>query len=81
MVMASRADLRMQLDSTRAPEIMTTDERRDEVASILARGLVRAVHASRVRISKREKVFSDSDANDLDSQGNLSLTVASQPAG
>jgi hypothetical protein len=32
-------------DTTRNPDTMTADERRDEVAGILARGLVRALEA------------------------------------
>lgn len=34
-------------DTTRNPDTMTADERRDEVAGILARGLVRALEAIR----------------------------------
>lgn len=37
----------MPIDSTRDPENMTEAERRDEVASILARGLSRAIAATR----------------------------------
>lgn len=36
-------------DATREPETMTADERRDEVASILARGVIRAVRTARLR--------------------------------
>jgi hypothetical protein len=36
--------------SSRNPETMTPAEREDEIASILAQGLVRAVRANRTRI-------------------------------
>lgn len=37
--------LKHYADTTRKPDTMTSDERRDEVAGILARGLVRALQA------------------------------------
>ncbi|KAA0212122.1 MAG: hypothetical protein DYG94_15035 [Leptolyngbya sp. PLA3] len=66
----------MPIDSTRDPESMTEAERRDEVASILARGLVRAVAASRGRLGIR----SDPPPTCLDLSGDLPLSVAPRPS-
>lgn len=59
--------------STRDPETMTADERGDEVASILARGVVRAV--------REAAAYGDSPATCLDLSGDSSLTVAPRPRG
>lgn len=55
------------------PESMTADERADEIASLLARGLVRAV--------RDQRGAGDSPATCLDLSGDLSLTVAPRPRG
>jgi hypothetical protein len=67
----------MPIDRTRDPESMTEAERRDEVASILARGLVRAVAASRARAGIR----SDPAPTCLDLPGDTRLSVAPRPGG
>ncbi len=59
--------------STRDPERMTAEERTDEVASLLARGVVRAL--------KEARPFGDSPATCLDLSGKTSLTVAPRPRG
>ena len=59
--------------STPAPEKMTVEERADEVASILARGLVRAV--------RETAAHGGSPATRLDLSGDSSLTVAPRPRG
>ncbi len=59
--------------STRDPERMTAEERTDEVASLLARGVVRALQEARPR--------EDSPATCLDLSGKTSLTVAPRPRG
>lgn len=67
----------MPIDSTRDPESMTEAERRGEVASILARGLVRAVAASLGRVGIR----SDPPPTCLDLHGDPRLSVAPRPGG
>jgi hypothetical protein len=59
--------------STRDPERMTAEERADEVASLLARGVVRALQEARP--------LGDSPATSLDLSGETSLTVAPRPRG
>lgn len=63
--------------STRKPESMTPAERDAEIASILARGLVRAHRA------RREDAASsgDSRAEGLELSGDASLSVETRPAG
>jgi hypothetical protein len=60
---------------------MTSDERRREVASILAQGLLRYVRASRVG----DSVTTDAPAEDsqipLDLPAETRLSVAPRPAG
>lgn len=67
----------MPIESTRDPESMTEAERRDEVGSILGRGLVRAVSASRACAGFR----SDPAPTCLDLPGDLRLSVAPRPGG
>lgn len=71
----------MPADSTRDPESMTADERRDEVASILARGLVRSIVAERARTSRTSGVLADCCQTCLELSGDLPLSVAPRPAG
>jgi len=59
--------------STRDPERMSADERTEEVASLLARGVVRALQEARS--------LGDSPATCLDLSGETSLTVAPRPRG
>lgn len=63
--------------STRKPESMTTEERDTEIASILARGLVRA---HRARDQKTED-SGESRAEGLELTGDPSLSVETRPAG
>ena len=67
--------------SNRDPESMTSDERRREVAGILAQGLLRCVRASRAG----DSVTTDASAEDaqipLDIPAETRLSVAPRPAG
>lgn len=71
----------MPADSTRDPESMTADERRDEIASILARGLVRSIVANRDRTSRASGDPADCGRSCLELPGHLPLSVAPRPAG
>lgn len=68
------------VDTTRKPESMTVAERRDEVASILARGLVRTVRDARNRTSFPVKKVSEAGRDGLELRDYGGLTVAPQPA-
>lgn len=68
---------RRAMDTTRDPETMTADERRDEVASILACGLVRAVGAARARAGIRP----DCGQTCLELSGDPRLSEAPRPGG
>jgi len=63
--------------STRKPESMTPAERDAEIASILARGLVRAHRARR----ENEANSAESRAEGLELSGDASLSVETRPAG
>lgn len=67
----------MPIDSTRDPESMTEAERRDEVARILARGLVRAVAEARASA----RIRPDLAPTCLDLPGDPRLSVAPRPGG
>jgi len=69
------------VDTTRNPETMTAAERRAEIASILARGVVRAIRASRGPISALEDEAEERGGTCLDLRGDLPLSVAPRPAG
>jgi len=69
------------VDSTRNPETMTVAERRAEVASILARGLVRAVRNAKVGTSSAEQKVSESGDSGLAFPTDSPLSVAPRPAG
>lgn len=71
----------MPPDSTPDPESMTADERRDEVVSILARGLRRSVVASRARTSRVSGDLEDCGRTCLELPGDLPLSVAPRPGG
>ena len=69
------------MDVTRKPETMTETERRRELTSIFARGLLRSIrHARACHTRAAEK---DSEAGDtgLDLSANSPLSVAPRPAG
>lgn len=67
----------MPIDTTRDPESMTEAERRDEVSSILARGLVRAVAEARANARIRPGLAPTC----LDLHGDPRLSVAPRPGG
>ena len=67
--------------STADPETMTADERRFEVASILARGLLRRVHAAKTTDLTPPKTVSKEPQNCLDVLAETRLSVAPRPAG
>lgn len=72
------------MNSNHNPESMTADERRAEVAGLLARGLLRAVRDARSRTSSAsEKVSESGESSEtcLDSSGDLPLSVAQRPTG
>ncbi len=71
----------MPIDSARDPESMTEAERRDEVVSILARGLVRSVVANRARTSRVSGELANCGPTCLELPGDLPLSVASRPGG
>lgn len=71
----------MPADFTRDPESMTEAERRDEVASILARGLVRSIVATRARTSRAGGDLADCGRTCLELPGDLPLSVAPRPGG
>ena len=63
------------------PETMTPAERDAEVASILARGLVRAVHADRSRSTREARDLAKSDADRLELPQHADLSVSARPRG
>ena len=67
--------------STRNPESMTADERRQEVASILARGILRCVRAAKSAESPPPETSSKDHRNCLDVLSETRLSVAQRPAG
>jgi hypothetical protein len=69
------------VDTTRNPEAMTVAERRAEVASILARGLVRSARLARLRTSFAAQKVSEVGETGLDLPGDLPLSVAQRPGG
>lgn len=71
-------------DTTRNPDTMTADERRDEVAGILARGLVRALEAKHTAdIGDRENLDNLDEHGEtcLELPGDQGLSVAPPSAG
>ena len=69
------------VDTTRNPEAMTVAERRAEVASILARGLVRSARLARARTPLVLQEVLETGESGLDLSGGLPLSVAQRPAG
>lgn len=67
--------------SNRDPESMTSDERRREVAGILAQGLVRCVRASRAGDSATIDASAEDSQIPLDLPAETRLSVAPRPAG
>ncbi|MDP7071122.1 MAG: hypothetical protein QF561_07215 [Phycisphaerales bacterium] len=64
----------------RNPDNMTTDERRDEVASILAGAMLRTTRSQRGTLSNLSKTRESRDSG-LDLCANSPLSVAPRPAG
>ncbi len=67
--------------STADPETMTTDERRLEVASILARGLLRHIRMANSAESPAQETGSERSRNRLEIPAETRLSVAPRPAG
>lgn len=67
--------------ATHDPETMTADEHRQEVASILAAGLLRRVRTSRTAASDAAPESSPKSQIDLDLSSKTRLSVAQQPVG
>jgi len=65
----------------RDPDSMAPEERRDEIASIMARGLVRSVRLARSRTSVSAEKVSEAGESGLDLSANSPLSVAPRPAG
>ena len=67
--------------STTNPETMTTNERRLEVAGILARGLLQRVRMSEKSELSPGKKVSETSQNDLAVPAKTRLSVAPRPGG
>jgi hypothetical protein len=67
--------------STREPDSMTADERRLEISSILARGLLRRIQSSKTIESAASQKVSAGPQNGLDLSAKTRLSVAQRPAG
>lgn len=65
----------------RKPDYMTTDERRREIASILAVGVLRAVRQSRRCGPSDSNDSAETGTSRLDLCANSPLSVAPRPAG
>ena len=63
--------------STTDPQCMTTDERRQEVARILANGLLRRIHQAGATLT----IVSKTPKNSLDVPAQTRLHVAPRPTG
>lgn len=69
------------MNRTRDPETMTVAERRDEVAAILARGIVRCVRSSRTRTSDVSPKPLKATGGGLEVCSPSRLSVAPRPRG
>jgi hypothetical protein len=67
--------------TTRDPETMTADKRRQEVASILATGLLRRVRTSRTAASDAALESPPESQIGLELPSETRLSVAQQPVG
>ena len=67
--------------STRDPQTMTERERRDEVAGILAAGLLRCVRAGKLLADDADETSSPGPRNGLDVPSKTRLSVAQRPTG
>jgi len=66
--------------STTDPESMTAEQRRLEVAGILARGVLRRVRVAKVADSGPRQTVSEAPQNGLDVPAETRLSVAPRPA-
>ncbi len=69
------------MNSTRDPETMTADERRLEVTSILAAGLLRRVRHIKASNPDARQAFPSGSQIGLDLHPETRLSVAQRPAG
>ena len=69
------------MNPSRNPDTMTATERRTEIASILATGLMRSVRVARSRTSVVAEKVSEAGEFGLDLSANSPLSVAPRPAG
>jgi hypothetical protein len=69
------------MNPIRDPETMTADERRHEVASILAAGLLRRVRMSKTTVSDAVPESPPESQLGLDLPSKTRLSVAQQPVG
>ncbi len=67
--------------STTDPESMTAEERRREVAAILANGLLRRLRAAESAACTPAKEVSERPGNRLELPAETPLSVAPRPAG
>jgi hypothetical protein len=67
--------------STRDPQTMTERERRDEVANILAAGLLRCVRATKSSHDDADETSSSEPQYGLDLPSKTRLSVAQRPTG
>ncbi len=67
--------------STTDPESMTAEERRLEVAGILARGVLRRIRMAKTAASGPHQTVSESPRKRLDVPVETRLSVAPRPAG
>jgi len=67
--------------STTDPESMTADERRREVAAILANGLLRRLRAAESAASSPTKTVSKGSKTGLELPAETRLSVAPRPGG
>ncbi len=69
------------MTSTAEPDTMTADERRDEVAGILANGLLRRIRAAESAASSPAKTVAEESRKGLELPAETGLSVAPRPAG
>jgi hypothetical protein len=67
--------------STRDPDLMTEPQRREEVATLLAAGLLRRVREARAAVSTSGGTSGDASGGGLDLSSETRLSVAPRPAG
>lgn len=69
------------MESSRNPDSMTPAERDTEIASILARGVLRAVRATRERSALEFGKNGESRKDRLELSPDVGLSVTARPAG